>query len=173
MATMEDVVKLWDTRNKSNPDMQIIRNTGLSRAYPIDDRISEEKEHKRTDLLAKIRLSTKVPDDVTILNTRYLFKIENHVKSKDFEVKFKIMFENFLKSSPFAKNANNLRKFCSQLNNHPINGHPLKCQSSRTQLETARLTLEIPLTSTDKFACDCMEELINLTQKSLRNILNV
>jgi len=163
MATIEEVVKMWDEKYPHFPIIRLkgyVEHRKLVETLSTDDRIaiSDYKGKK----YAKISLSDKIPDKIghTIC---YTFEQEGD--------KFSVFFEKL--PDYYGIDANSLHNFCKeQFGHEKIKGIPFKYYPDPPSPSTGvvKLILNIPEKTTENIV-DCMKDLIFLTQRPLSELL--
>ncbi|MCL2281841.1 MAG: DUF2971 domain-containing protein [Fibromonadales bacterium] len=164
MTTIEDVVKMWDENNKSNPCLQTQPQKG--RCETRDNKIKKGGSYARTNKWAVIKLS----EDNSFRfepwgdRTCYVFNFW-HDKQTNKLLSIDVGFERRIGESP---NTQAFYNFLNQeFNGYEISGKELILSSGRVNSNHLVLKIQLALDSSAEDICEYMKKLIDKTQQKI------
>jgi hypothetical protein len=167
MATIEEVVKMWNKIHQSKPNLQTqAPKTGKNAS--IDGKIKLGRFDKRIGKEAVIKLSNNHPFEPWGERVCYVF-IFNFEKQTNKLIGIEISFQRRIKEDD---NTKILYEFLNkEFNNKKINGNKLALSEGKINKNHLTLKMKLALNSSAQDICKCMEGFIKLTQKPICNFL--
>jgi len=154
MATIKEVVEMWDETHSNRPEMQIVLQDG--------EKTKRGGFYGRLRIDAVIKLSDNYPYEPWPERICYIFSFYFDEQNNEI-TKIRVSFERRIKEDP---NTKEFYKFLDEKF-----GKKFTLSEGKINPDHLVLKREFAPTSSAKDICDNMEELIELTQKPICEFL--